>query len=538
MAGAPRLAEGIELIGELEGSGYKETPYVARRPDGQMIQMTYLLHLIAEQVDGKSDYRAIAERVSERFGRRVSANNVGFLIEKKLRPLGVVAAADGSQPQVKKGDPLLALKFKTVLIPERAVNVIAAMLRPLFWPPAIVAALVGLVALDIWYFSVHGVGQSLRDTLYQPALILLIYGLLLVSIAWHELGHATACRYGGATPGVIGFGIYVVWPAFYNDVTDAYRLDKGGRVRVDLGGIYFNVLFTLGVAGAYFVTGFEPLLVLILVQHLLMLYQFMPFLRLDGYYVIADLTGVPDLFARVKPTLRSALPWKETEDSVAELKPWVRVVVTAWVLTVIPLLLYAFAMMVISAPRVFATGWDSLVVQQDRFTAAIGGERYTEAAAGGLQMAMLVLPLGGMTVTFSRVTKRLYDGAMNVTDGRPILRGLTYLTATGAAVFAAFVLWPNGEYRPIQEGERWTVTSSFEALEGVTTGRPSLTPEHEDELGGATSVREPEGGAATPTPTATPSAGSEPVDDATPTPEEETVSPSPTEPTPTTSPAA
>jgi putative peptide zinc metalloprotease protein len=492
-ADRPRLAEGVELMGEYEGSGFKEPRYLARRSDGQMIQLTYLLHLVAEQADGGKDFKQMAAGVSEKFGRRVSADNVEFLVDKSLRPSGVLTQADGASPKLKKIDPLLRLKFKTVLLPEGAVNFLAVLLKPLFWPPVMIAMLAGLVALDVWYFGVHGIGQSIRDLIYQPIVILAIYGLLIVSIAWHELGHAAACRYGGARPGVIGFGIYVVWPAFYNDVTDTYRLGKGGRVRTDLGGVYFNVIYSLGIAGVYFLTGWEPLLVLVLVQHVLVLYQFIPFLRLDGYYVVSDLTGVPDLFARIKPTLASLVPWKKSRKEVRELKPWVRVVVTAWVLAVVPVLLYCFAMMVISAPRLLATAYDSMFVQWDKVSGALDGGKWAAAAAGGLQMGMLVLPTTGMSVTISRVAKRLVSGALRVTKGRPIARTLVALVGAGAVGFAAFVLYPNGEYRPIQPNEKWTLGSSFEALGDVASGRPSLTPEQEEELGGAPTVHEQSG---------------------------------------------
>ena len=40
----------------------------------------------------------------------------------------------------------------------------------------------------------------------------------------------------------MGAGIYMVWPAFYTDVTDAYRLPRRARLRTDLGGIYFNAV--------------------------------------------------------------------------------------------------------------------------------------------------------------------------------------------------------------------------------------------------------------------------------------------------------
>ena len=38
-----------------------------------------------------------------------------------------------------------------------------------------------------------------------------------------------------------------------------------------------------------------------------MLEQLLPFVRFDGYFILSDLVGVPDLFARVAPVLRGFL---------------------------------------------------------------------------------------------------------------------------------------------------------------------------------------------------------------------------------------
>ena len=62
----PRRADGVELIGEMAGSGYREAPSLARRADGQTIQLTGLLYLVLESVDGRRGYAEVAERVSER----------------------------------------------------------------------------------------------------------------------------------------------------------------------------------------------------------------------------------------------------------------------------------------------------------------------------------------------------------------------------------------------------------------------------------------------------------------------------------------
>ena len=106
----------------------------------------------------------------------------------------------------------------------------------------------------------------------------------------------------------MGAGLYLVWPAFYTDVTDSYRLGRAGRIRTDLGGLYFNaivVVLDLRPGGA---PRWDALLLLVATQVLQMVQQLLPMLRFDGYHVLADLTGVPDLYHRIKPTLLGLLP--------------------------------------------------------------------------------------------------------------------------------------------------------------------------------------------------------------------------------------
>ncbi|MEA2265653.1 MAG: putative peptide zinc metalloprotease protein, partial [Solirubrobacteraceae bacterium] len=118
----PRLAEGVELIGEFEDSGFKEAPFIARRADGQVVQLAPMLFMLAEQIDGRRDYEEIADGFSDAIERRVQAGDVQLLIEEQLRPLGVVAPADGEDVELGKVDPLLALKFRAAVVPDRAVR--------------------------------------------------------------------------------------------------------------------------------------------------------------------------------------------------------------------------------------------------------------------------------------------------------------------------------------------------------------------------------------------------------------------------------
>ena len=119
---------------------------------------------------------------------------------------------------------------------------ITAPFKWLFRPWIVLPALLGFAAV-CWFVLIHeGVAAATAQAFDKPELLLLVLGLTVASAAFHEIGHAAACRYGGGRPGGMGAGIYVVWPAFYTDVTDAYRLPRRARLRTDLGGIYFNAV--------------------------------------------------------------------------------------------------------------------------------------------------------------------------------------------------------------------------------------------------------------------------------------------------------
>src|SRR5215216_4956064 len=130
IAPMPSLAQGTELVGEYKGAGFKEPVFLVRRADGQMIQLSRLLYLVAQEVDGQKDFGQIAERVSSEFGRTVSAENVRYLLENKLLPLGMLAANDGASPKLIRAKPALALKFRVPVLPQGTIRALAAVLQP------------------------------------------------------------------------------------------------------------------------------------------------------------------------------------------------------------------------------------------------------------------------------------------------------------------------------------------------------------------------------------------------------------------------
>jgi putative peptide zinc metalloprotease protein len=383
-----------------EGSGSTESPYLIRTSDSRIVQVSRLLYLVAGAMDGRQDHRQIAATVSSSYGRAVTAANVDLLVERKLRPLGLVAGDTARRPRAPGA---LELHARFGVLSPRAVQAATVALLPLFNRVVVAAVLAALVAVETWLWR----GQSLTDAiarlLAEPALILPVVALVVACAAFHELGHATACRYGGARPGRVGAGLYLFWPVFFTDVTASYRLDRAGRLRTDLGGVYFNGLAVLVLAACYGATGFAPLLVVIAVQHLLVLQQFVPFVRLDGYYVVCDLAGVPDLFDRVGPAMHGVLRGRSPAAALADLDRRARRIVLAWMVVTVPVLAAVAGAFAVRLPGLTATGRQSLSTHARSFGAAVDTGNGVAAALALVQMAALVVPLAGVSLLVARI---------------------------------------------------------------------------------------------------------------------------------------
>jgi putative peptide zinc metalloprotease protein len=405
-----RLLPGVELLGRVEGSGLREAPYYVRRADGEVVQLSGLLYVLAEQARPGRSLEEIGRDAGAQLQLRVRPEQVHYVLEQKLHPLGLVAGPDGSAPRLERLDPLLALKFRVGVVGPRVVQAIARPLTALFRAPVMAALMFGLLAFDGWLVGVHGIGHGLSHVIDHPTLMLMLLAITYVSLAFHECGHAAACLRGGARPGAIGVGVYLVWPVLYTDVTDSYRLGKRGRLRTDLGGVYFNCVFALGLAVAYLVCGFEPLLLAVVGQHLIVLDQFLPWVRLDGYYVVADLIGVSDLFARIKPVLRGLVPGRPLDPRVRELKGWARAAVTTWVLTTVSILMAMAVVVAVHAPAYLSRAWASLVAQSEAVGHAVAGGDVAAVAAGCLGDLFLLLPALGMLLIYVLLCRRLGVG--------------------------------------------------------------------------------------------------------------------------------
>src|SRR3954447_5137970 len=492
----PRLAAGTELLGQYKDSAYEEPRFLIRRADGQVMQLPGLLYRVAGSLDGR-DAQQVAVDLNAELGLELTAEQIVFLVEDRLRPVGVLAPDvedpahsdddDGAdRPAMPvRSDLLLSLRHRAGVVPAHVAWRLAGFFRPLFFRPVWVGLVAAFLAVDIWIIAHDVLGQfvaGVQQITLHPALILAVLGITIVAGAFHESGHATACRYGGARPGNLGVGLYIIWPAFYSTVTDSYRLNRVGRIRTDLGGIYFNTVFLLGLGLLYVGTDDPWLLIALAGLHLQTAWQFLPNLRLDGYYILADLVGVPDLFGFVKPALLSLLPGRPMHAGVRQLKPRARRWIQVWVLLVVPSLIVWLVVFLLAVPHVLPAAWRATLEYVDRLDAAARSGDVVTTTIGALQLLFLALPWIGFALIRGPLTRMLARRLARLMR-LPAVPAPTAAVRRGAAlavlgtlgvllvVRVSSVAWSH----PATTGESRTVDSAVAALHGATG--PRLGPD-------------------------------------------------------------
>ncbi|MDE0866149.1 MAG: hypothetical protein OSA98_20360 [Rubripirellula sp.] len=168
--------------------------------------------------------------------------------------------------------------------------------------------------------------------MFDPNIWMVLLVMWAVAKVGHELGHAVSARHHGIRVGKIGLLFFFMAPLPYVDVTDAWKLEsKWKRIQIGLGGVYVELAMAAVAAWVWWLSPVG------LVGHLAaqfflvagpgtLLVNANPLLRLDGYYVLSDLTDIPNLRMHGRNQLSALLNrWlMGTEPEQSLLKGWRR----------------------------------------------------------------------------------------------------------------------------------------------------------------------------------------------------------------------
>ncbi|WP_196803120.1 M50 family metallopeptidase [Butyrivibrio sp. MC2013] len=117
----------------------------------------------------------------------------------------------------------------------------------------------------------------------------------VINILAHELGHIYFCLKAGRSVNGIGLKINYLFPMVFVDTTDICMANKIERVKTSLGGILLNsIIGHISLICAYMMHS-DSLKMLSLVSYYFVLSNIIPFIKMDGYYVVEDVLGVTRL---------------------------------------------------------------------------------------------------------------------------------------------------------------------------------------------------------------------------------------------------
>ncbi len=253
---------------------------------------------------------------SQQLGRDVEADELEHIV-KFLQTSNLTDAAPGGDArayahQVAGTKRSLVsrtihnyLFFKVPLVrPQRFLAATLVLVAPLYTRACLyVVTALTLIGLYLASRQWEAFTTTFMDFLSLEGAI--AYGLSLIVIkTLHELGHAYTATRAGVRVNTMGIAFMVMMPILYTDVTDAWKL-KSRRDKLAIAGA--GLVVELAVAGiATFLWVFLPdgpmrsaAFVLATLSWIMSVaVNLNPFMRFDGYYLLADAWGIPNLQTR------------------------------------------------------------------------------------------------------------------------------------------------------------------------------------------------------------------------------------------------
>jgi putative peptide zinc metalloprotease protein len=324
--------------------------------------------------------------------REATVEEVRTLVDERLPR----ALFSDSPPQPRR-TPFVVHR---TLLPASLVQWISARFTWLYSPGWVV--LIGvLFAVAVAISAPRGLAAW---TSFNAGEVAMLVMLTFASLLIHEMGHASACSRFRCPPGDIGYGIYLYLPVMYTDVTRAWRLSPRQRAVVDLGGIYFQSLVVIGAAVWALGSDSALALKLILINLYIMLHALNPMFKMDGYWLLSDLSGLTNLHRKTWAAMEAAilrLLRRPPTSPAAEVHG-----VRGWVLNVYALFFVAYLVFIVhilaTATRGLAAtypGRASLAVA--RMVDAIAAVAVTDALLALL--TLLAISVGPLLITVATV---------------------------------------------------------------------------------------------------------------------------------------
>lgn len=130
--------------------------------------------------------------------------------------------------------------------------------------------------------------------------IVAVYVIYLMILFFHEFGHIAAALKAGLKERCVNFAMYYVFPVLYVKLDDTWTIDLKSRTKINLAGIMIQLLLNLPILGLILIFKGNQVLTQILYISFLMniatiVFNLIPFMKFDGYWILSDLLNIPNL---------------------------------------------------------------------------------------------------------------------------------------------------------------------------------------------------------------------------------------------------
>lgn len=290
------------------------------------------------------------------------------------------------------------MRLRRRLLNEAACKCLAVPLSGLFKTPIMVALWVVSLGGGTTLLVRHGVHLFAAHSFFGAV------SLALVGVFVHELGHVTACVRYGARQGGIGVGMYWIWPAFFADVRGSWSLPAVQRLRVSLGGLYFQSIYVAILSIIALMTGSVSLVGAVQISLILMATTLNPIFKFDGYWILSDVLNVTNLHKRISAHIQLLTSKKVMRDHSLLLSRWTLIclIFSSAAAAYIGYMVYTMfcavmAMILVRIPEV----WQALLSMNPATPIVERWSTYTDMALIGVQSLVFIVAfvvLGAMAL--------------------------------------------------------------------------------------------------------------------------------------------
>lgn len=284
----PRLKSDVRIAPFHDGAAAGER-YLVEVGEVCFVAGKSMRDVLLALADKPATLEALAATYEQQTGQAISVEVLADLLTKRIPD-----SLFDHTPAPKNKRPFI---FSFDLIPERFIRPFSEAFAVLFAKPIVLFVCIAFVLAEFLVFSrsVSAIQHPFRFS----DLVIFYFATIAVTL-FHELGHAAACRRFQCPHGDIGFALYLIYPAFYTDVTKVWRLPRLQRAVVDLGGVYFQAILFIALTLYVMLTHDLLALRLLWAMNFMMLLTLNPIFKMDGYWLLTDLSGLSNLHQQVR----------------------------------------------------------------------------------------------------------------------------------------------------------------------------------------------------------------------------------------------